>query len=109
MSLTSNSKTFQWYSCKEVEALVYNYAELKSAMDVRGPGLRVLFLLADLDLAIAKMPPKEYHAVLLHGQLSYTLRDAEKVLGVSKSTLHDRFASGIRWLVDYLNGDTYGT
>lgn len=104
MSLTSNTKIHQWYSFKEVEALVCNYAELKSAMDVRGPGLRVLLLLADVDRAIANMPPKEYHAILLHGQLSYTLRDAELVLGVSKSTLHDRFTSGINWLVDYLNG-----
>ncbi len=102
--MTSTSSKHRWYAFKEVEALVCNYAELKSAMDVRGPGLRVLILLADIDTAIGKMPPKEYQAVLLYGQLGYTLRNVENILGVSKSTLHDRFTSGIGWIVDYLNG-----
>jgi DNA-directed RNA polymerase specialized sigma24 family protein len=99
------SSVIKWYSEREVEALIFHYAELKSVASVYGPGLRVLLLMADLDRAIRDMPRKEYFAVLLHGQLGYVLRDAEKVLGISRSTLHDRFQSGVTWLTSYLNGE----
>lgn len=49
------------------------------------------------------MPPREYHAVLLHGLLSRTVRDAEALLGVSRSTLQDRYDAGIDWIVRHLN------
>lgn len=91
------------YSVKEVRGLIENYAALKEAKDTNGPGLRILVVLADLTGAIAKLPPKEYQAVLLHGQLRHTVRDAEQVLEVARQTLHDRYESGISWIVRYLN------
>lgn len=94
----------KWYTEREVTALIDQYPELREVKSVYGPGLRVLCLLADLDQAVRNMPPKEYHAVLLHGLLAHSIRDAEKILGISRSTLHDRFEAGISWLTEYMNG-----
>lgn len=94
------------YTAAEVKALVELYAELREKKDTHH-GLRYLVLLADLDRAIYRMPPKEYQAVLLHGLLGHTVRNAETLLGVSRSTLEDRYQAGIEWLTNYLNnGDT---
>lgn len=91
------------YSANEVRGLIEGYAELRERKRTSGAGLHILCLLADLDRAIYHMPPKEYQAVLLYGQLGHTIRDAEESLGVSKSTLHRRYESGIAWIVQYLN------
>lgn len=101
----SKPRKRRWYSENEVTALIDQYAELRCVKAVYGPGLRVLCLLADLDKAVSMMPPKEYQAVLLHGFLQHTIRDAEKILGISRSTLHDRFEAGILWLTNYMNGE----
>lgn len=93
------------YSAGEVTRLVSCYAELRERKGTTKGGLHTLVCLADIDRAIAHMPPKEYHAILLHGQLGHTVRDAEQLLGVAKSTLEDRFKSGITWITNYLNGD----
>jgi DNA-directed RNA polymerase specialized sigma24 family protein len=91
------------YTPAEIKALIESYAELREEKDTNPRGLRVLVMLADLERAIAHMPPKEYHAVLLHGLLGETVRDAETYLGVSKSTLLDRYHAGVAWITDYLN------
>lgn len=79
------------------------YTVLREVKDTSGRGLRWLVLLADLDRAISYMPPKEYHAVLLHGLLGHVVRDAEMLLGVSKDTLSRRYQAGIDWLTHFLN------
>lgn len=95
------------YSTKEVKGLIEGYAELREAKATYGHGLFVLCLLTDLDSAIKLMPPKEYQAVLLHGQLRHTVRDAEQILEVARSTLSDRYERGIAWITKYLNtGET---
>lgn len=94
------------YKSAEVQALVEGYAELrelKSTANARG--LRILLTLADLDRAILNLPPKEYQAVLLHGQLGHTLRNAELLLGVGRMKLLRRYESGISFIVRYLNGE----
>jgi len=92
------------YSLNEVRALIEAYAELRERKGVAGRGLVILCKLADLDRAISMLPPKEYQAVLLNGQLGFALRDIETQLGISKSTLHDRYEKGLKLLVNYLNG-----
>ena len=91
------------YSVNEVRGLIEGYAELRERKGTYGGRLAILCRLADLDKAIYRLPPKEYQAVLLYGQLGHTVRDAEVSLGVSKSTLHRRYESGIAWIVQYLN------
>jgi len=91
------------YSEAEVRSLIDGYAEYKAKKSTHGVGLVFLVRLADLDGAIALLPPKEYQAILLHGMLGHTIRDAEELLGVSRSTLHDRYESGISWIVRILN------
>lgn len=91
------------YSINEIRALIESYAELVERKGVAGRGLVILCKLADLDRAIAMLPPKEYQAVLLHGLLTYALRDVETLLGISKSTLHDRYEKGLTLLAKYLN------
>jgi DNA-directed RNA polymerase specialized sigma24 family protein len=92
------------YSEKEVRGLIEGYAELREAKEVYGEGLSILVKLADLGRAVEKLPPKEYQAVLLHGQMRHTVRDAEQLLEIARATLHDRYESGISWLTRYLNG-----
>lgn len=95
------------YSRSEVKGLVDGYAEFCAAKDTApGPGLRALILLADIDAAIKALPPKEYQAILLHGLLRHRVLDASPYLGVSRSTLYERYDAGITWLTDYLNGVT---
>ena len=91
------------YNAKEVRGLVEGYAELREKKSTYGVGSIILIRLADLDRAIALLQPKEYQAILLHGLLGQTIRDAETLLGVSKSTLYDRYDSGIAWLVRIMN------
>lgn len=94
------------YRPDEVRGLVEMYAVLREKKETYRSGLDILVRLADLDQAIAAMPPKEYHAVLLHGLLGHVLRDAHTLLGVAERTLLDRYHAGIEWLTNYLNGDT---
>ena len=68
--------------------------------------LLLLCKLVDIDRAIRTLLPKEHHAVLIHGQLGYTVRDAAKILGVGKSTVDDHYAKGIASMTSYLNGAT---
>lgn len=91
------------YSDKEVRSLIESYTEFREKKSTHGLGLLVLLKLCDIDHAVRLLPPKEYQAVLLYGMLGHTIRDAEGLLGVSKSTLHDRYESGIRWIVRILN------
>lgn len=91
------------YSEKEVRALIDNYAEYRERKSTHGVGLVFLVLLADIDYALSLLQPKEYQAILLHGLLGHTIRDAEEALGISKSTLHRRYDSGIEWIVRILN------
>ena len=79
------------------------YTVLREVKDTSARGLRWLLLLSDLDRAISHMPPKEYHAVLLHGLLGHVVRDAEVLLGCSKDTLARRYQAGIDWITTYLN------
>lgn len=92
------------YRPDEIKALIEGYAELREAKDTTPRGLRFLVTLADLDRAVKRMPPREYQAVLLHGLLGHTVRAAEVLLGVQRSTLDDRYQAGIAWLTNYLNG-----
>lgn len=91
------------YRNSEVRGLIENYTELRDSRDTVGPGLMILIQLADVWRAFRALPPKEYQAVLLHGLLRHTVRDAEAILGVSKSTLSDRYDSGLSWITRYLN------
>ena len=96
------------YTRREVKGLVDNYAELKGRRDTT-PGFPLFLLLAlvDLDRAIANLPPKEYQAILLHGLLRQTVRGAAAgLLGVSPTTLYERYESGLEWITDFLNGAT---
>jgi DNA-directed RNA polymerase specialized sigma24 family protein len=93
------------YSPAEVKALIEAYAELREEKDTNPRGLRVLVMLADLDRAIADMPPKEYHSVLLHGLLRFTVRSVGEVLGVHHSTVEARYDAGVAWITKYLNGE----
>jgi len=93
------------YSSGQVRGLIENYAELREAKATYRVGLNFLIMLCDLDRAIRLLGPKEYQAVLLHGQLRHTVRDAEQALEVSRSTLQDRYNAGVEWIVRYLNGD----
>lgn len=93
------------YTRAEVKGLVDGYAEFREIRDTTpGTGLRALIFLADLDCGIRALPPKEYQAILLHGLLRHTIRDASPLLGVSRSTLYERYDAGLTWLTDYLNG-----
>lgn len=91
------------YSAPEVKALIECYTEIREMRDTAPSRLKHLVRVADLDRAIRYMPPKEYQAVLLYGLLGHTVRDAEQLLGVHKSTLQDRYDRGIEWLTTYLN------
>lgn len=92
------------YSDKEIRGLVENYAVLCEAKDVSGGGLLILCKLADLDIAMKAMPPKEYRVVFVHGLLRHTVRDSEVVLGVSRQTVSRLYESGLLWITRYLNG-----
>lgn len=91
------------YSENEVRNLIENYAVYREKKSTRGAGLVFLCLLADIDMAVKLLPPPEYEAILLHGMLGHTVRDAEELLGVSKSTMQRRYDSGITWIVRILN------
>lgn len=91
------------YSLSEVEGLVEAYSEIKPLMDVNPGRLRFLVRLWDLELAIEKLPPKEYQAVLLIGLVGMGLMDAGKAMGVSHETMRQRYRRGIELLHTYLN------
>lgn len=91
------------YSSGQVRGLIENYAPLREVKGTFRVGLNILVMLADLDRAMRRMPPKEYHAILLHGLMRHTIRDAEQRLGVSRSTLQDRYEAGIEWIARFLN------
>lgn len=93
------------YRRREIKALVDGYLELRGQRSTYGSGLRTLLHLADLERAIRKLPPAEYQAILIHGLLRHTFRDASVVLGVSRSTLYERYESGLSWLAHFLNGE----
>lgn len=93
------------YSLKEVKGLVENYQNLREVKSNHGVGLDILVRLADLDRAIYYLPPKEYQAVLLYGQLRSSSRVIEQALEVSRATLARRYDSGISWIVAFLNGE----
>lgn len=90
------------YTPSEVKGLIEGYQALREAKSTYGPGLLILAKLTDLDQAIKRMPPKEYHAVLLHGLLDVS--GAESHLGYSVRTLYYRYEAGVQWITDYLNG-----
>lgn len=91
------------YSIKEVRGLINEYYELRESKGVYRHGLHVLIVLADLERALRKMPPKEYRAVLVHGLLRVPSREAGQALGVSHMTVQNRMEAGISWIVRYLN------
>lgn len=92
------------YTVKEVRGLVEGYAELYEAKDVSGGGLLILCKLADLDVAMKAMPPKEYRVVFVHGMLRNTSRDSEVTLGISARTVLRLYDAGLLWITRYLNG-----
>lgn len=83
--------------------MVEGYAELREVKDTTPRGLRHLCSLADLDIAVRQLPPKEYQAVLLHGLLGHTVRAAETLLGISRSTLMQRYLRGLEILTTTIN------
>lgn len=92
------------YKAAEVKTLVEEYEELREKKGTERWRLRYLVTLADLDRSLRRMPPKEYQAVLLVGQLAIATRTAGKLLGVSGETMRKRYLRGIEWLQNDLNG-----
>lgn len=88
------------YTLDEVEALVEGYAELR----YKRSALWLLVRLADLDMSLKLLPPKEYQAVLLIGLLGLDTRWAGSELGVSHDTMWRRYRRGLEWLCNHLNG-----
>lgn len=88
------------YSVDEIEALVEGYEEMYAYRHK----LKWLVRYCDLDLALRRMPPKEYQAVLLIGLIGHTTRDAGRAMGVSHETMWKRYKRGLEWLAQYLNG-----
>lgn len=88
------------YSLEEVEALVEGYAEL-DPLRVR---LWILVRLCDLDLAMRRLSPTHYKAVLLVGLLGVDIRTAGSELGVSHVTVWRQYKRGLERLTNLLNG-----
>jgi len=88
------------YTLAEVEALVEGYAEMAP---VRRK-LAWLVRFCDLDIALHRMPPKEYQALLLIGLIGLNTRLAGEMLGVSHQTAWKRYRGGLEWLTSSLNG-----
>ena len=94
------------YPTRSVTYLVEGYPALKHMKSTQpGRGLDLLCQLTDIDLAVSKLGPIEYVAVLLCGLLGVDEAEAGKALGVSQSTMSRRYARALEKLKAMLNGD----
>jgi DNA-directed RNA polymerase specialized sigma24 family protein len=93
------------YDLREVRELVENYEQLKWLVGVE-PGMPLHWLVRfiDLKIAVARLGPKEYQAVLLCGLIGISSEAAGKALGVSHNTMWARYTRGLEMLVTILNG-----
>lgn len=93
------------YNLKEVRELVEYYEEVKEHAGVE-PGLPLNYLVRfiDLKIAVARLGPKEYQAVLLCGLIGISGEAAGKALGTSQQTMWTRYQRGLEMLVTILNG-----
>lgn len=87
------------YSPEEVRVLVEEFQELNER-----PRLWVLVRLLDLKIALRRLPEPLLLAVIVCGVLGYTVRETERVLGVSKSTAQRRYIRGLELLTTTMNG-----
>lgn len=94
--------THRWgrYTEDEVEAIVDGYAELTGYR--QKPYLQVRLL--DVERGLRRTSLVYAQAMFLVGMLGLSLREAGKVLGVSKDTVYRRYSRGIQELTRKLNG-----
>lgn len=93
------------YSLRAVRYLVEGYKTLREMKDTKpGRSLDLLCQLTDVDRAISRLGPQEYHTMLLHGLLGITEEEVADALGVSHSTVSRRYSRALEILVADLNG-----
>lgn len=88
------------YGETEVALLLGHYAALEGRRGRAWVAVRLI----DIDRALAALPEEERTAVVLHGIRQRTLADTARAVGVSLTTIHRRYWSGVHRMVDYLNG-----
>lgn len=88
------------YSPEEVSVLVGEYMELRELKWKHW----ILVRLADLEAAVRRLPLPEREAVVLHGLLHLPSREAGRLLGISHTTVRDRYWRGLEHLLTILNG-----
>lgn len=91
------------YSIEELEALVEGYEELRYVGDTKA---WVLVRLCDLSRAFNRLDRNHQRAVLLMGMYGLTSRAAASYLGVSHTTVANRYRNGLQAMQNYLNRST---
>lgn len=79
--------------------MVEEYESLKEI-----PRLWILVRLMDLRSAVKRLPEPLLLALIVCGIIGYTIRDTERILGVSKSTAHRRYLLALSLLTTTMNG-----
>jgi hypothetical protein len=103
--MTSRSKLPNSYHPRAVRYLIEGYRTLRGMKSTKpGRGLDILCQLIDIDSAISRLGPAEYHTLLLTGLLGMSEWDTAKLMGVSQSTVSRRYHRALEELATDLNG-----
>ena len=92
------------YSHREVKHLVRSVSTMLEHLDRKTVHVKLI----DFRLAFDRLSeewPDEAAAVYVCGVYQVDFRDAEAILGMSSSTIHAWYTSGIRHLTKILNGE----
>lgn len=90
---------FGSYTADEVEALVEGWQELRESSR---PFVRVRLM--DLERSVPRLTLPLRQAVVLHGQLGYSLRAVGQMIGASPMTVLRRYRNGLEQLLTTMNG-----
>ncbi len=92
------------YSPEEVRTLIEEYAALKAKVDTTRPALRYLVMMADLGLALKRLPRKYREVVLLHGLIGLSSVEAAELLQVSYRSVGKRYHEALDEIHYLMNG-----
>ena len=95
------------YSPRSVRYLVEGYNALRWMKSTEpGRGLDLLCQLIDVDRAVSRLGPQEYHVLLFCGLLGIPEQEAALALGVHQTTVNRRYQRALEVLAADLNGES---